>query len=63
VEILSKIHPQKFELFKANPEEFITKVSKIIEEQKATTLVDHIIYNIADGKYDNDIFTLQKTEL
>lgn len=50
-------------MFKANPEEFITKVGKFIEEQKATTLVDHIVYNIADGTYDNDIFTLQKTEL
>lgn len=60
--ILSRIYKQKFDMFSKNPEEFINKVSKIIEEQKATTLVDHITYNIAEGKYDNDIFTLQKTQ-
>jgi type III restriction enzyme len=63
VQILSKIAKDKFAMFQANPEEFITKVGKIIEEQKATTLVDHIVYNIAEGTYDNDIFTVQKTEL
>lgn len=61
VEILTKISPDKFSMFKTNPEEFISKVSKIIKEQKATTLVDHIEYNIIDGTYDNDIFTVQKT--
>lgn len=63
VEILSKIDKDKFAMFRTNPEEFITKVGKLIEEQKATTLVDHIVYNIAEGSYDNDIFTLQKTAL
>jgi len=62
-QILHKISKAKFDLFKANPEEFITKVAKIIDEQKATTLVEHIRYNIAEGSYDNDIFTLQKTQL
>ncbi len=63
VAILSKINKDKFDMFNANPEEFISKVVKIIEEQKATTLVEHISYNITDGKYDSDIFTMQKTEL
>ncbi len=63
VEILTKICSEKFAMFKTNPEEFISNVSKIIKEQKATTLVDHIEYNITDGKYDSDIFTLQKTEV
>ncbi len=63
VAILSKIDKDKFDMFNANPEEFISKVVKIIEEQKATTLVEHISYNITDGKYDSDIFTMQKTEL
>jgi len=61
VQILHRISKAKFDLFKANPEEFITKVAGIIDEQKATTLVEHIRYNIAEGGYDTDIFTLQKT--
>ncbi|MDR2267104.1 MAG: DEAD/DEAH box helicase family protein [Christensenellaceae bacterium] len=63
VEILSKIGKDKFDMFQANPEEFIAKVSKIIEEQKATTLVDHIVYNVAEGTHGNEIFTVQKTAL
>ena len=61
VAILEKIDEKQFAKFQINPEEFIAKVSKIIEEQKATTLVDHIIYNTAEGTYENDIFTVQKT--
>jgi type III restriction enzyme len=61
VEILSRIDKAKFDMFGANPEEFVTKVGKIIQEQKATTLVDHIVYNIADGTHGNEIFTVQKT--
>lgn len=47
-------------MFKNNPEEFITKISKLISEQKAQTIVDHISYDTIDGRYDNDIFTADK---
>lgn len=63
VEILSKITAEKFDMYKANPEEFIAKVSKTIREQKATTLVEHIEYNRLETSYDSDIFTIQTTEL
>ncbi len=59
-EILSKIKPEKFDLYKDNPEEFIRNVSRLIMEQKATVIVEHISYNILDGKYDSDIFTQEK---
>lgn len=58
--ILSKISPQKFNLYKVNPEEFIRRVSRLIMEQKATIIVDHISYNQVDGEYDSSIFTQEK---
>lgn len=58
--ILSKIRPQKFDMYKANPEEFIRKVTRLILEQKATITVEHISYNRLEGKFDSDIFTQEK---
>ena len=58
--ILSKIGPQKFDMYKANPEEFIRKVTRLIMEQKATIIVEHISYNRVEGKFDSDIFTQEK---
>jgi type III restriction enzyme len=58
--ILTKISPVKFDMFKLNPEEFITKVTRLILEQKATMIVDHITYNQVDGEYDSAIFTQEK---
>jgi len=58
--ILSKILPEKFDMYKANPEEFIRKVSRLIMEQKATIIVEHISYNQVEGSFDSDIFTQEK---
>ena len=58
--ILSKIRPQKFDMYKANPEEFIRKATRLILEQKATIIVEHISYNRLEGKFDSDIFTQEK---
>ena len=58
--ILSKIKPSKFTMYKANPEEFIRKVSRLIMEQKATIIVEHISYNQVEGSFDSDIFTQEK---
>ena len=58
--ILSKIRPPKFDMYKANPEEFIRKVTRLILEQKATIIVEHISYNRIDGQFDSDIFTQEK---
>ena len=59
VKILQQIRPSKLYLFKNNPEEFIRKVISIIKEQKSTMIVEHIHYNITEGKYDSDIFTVK----
>jgi len=62
VKILQGIRIDVFDMFKMNPEEFITKVSKLINEQKASMIVEHITYNMTDGTYDNNIFTASQTK-
>lgn len=58
--ILKGIDPLKFAMFQNNPEEFISKVTRLIKEQKATTIVEHITYNQIEGEYDSSIFTAEK---
>jgi type III restriction enzyme len=58
--ILQGIQPRTFAMFKQNPEEFINKVAKLIREQKATMIVEHITYNTIEGAYDSSIFTAEK---
>lgn len=58
--ILKGISPVKFAYYSVNPEEFISKVSKLINEQKATLIVDHVTYNMSDGTFDSSIFTESK---
>ncbi|MBR1612845.1 MAG: DEAD/DEAH box helicase family protein [Succinivibrio sp.] len=55
--ILKGISSEKFEMYKHNPEEFILKVSNIINVQKSVSVVDHITYDLTNSKYDTDIFT------
>ena len=60
VEILKRLSPTKLAMFQNNPEEFIRNVVKLIKEQKATMIVDHITYNLIEGSYDSTIFTQEK---
>ena len=60
VAILSGINPAKLTMFRHNPEEFITKVIRLIKEQKATMIVEHISYDRIEGEYDSTIFTAEK---
>ena len=61
VRILSEIKPSVFAMFRDNPEEFITKAIRLINEQKATMVVEHISYNQTDETYDSAIFTAEKS--
>ena len=56
-EILQGMAPQKFAMFKLNPEEFILRAAKLINNQKATQIIEHIAYNKLETAYDTDIFT------
>ncbi len=62
VAILTGISPVRFAMFKLNPEEFISNVSRLINEEKATMIVDDITYNQTDGTYDSSIFTAEKNK-
>jgi len=58
VGILREIREDKFNQFKINPEEFIIKVTNIINTQKAKLLVSGIKYFKTDEVYETDIFTI-----
>ena len=58
--ILSGIAPRVFAMFRANPEEFINKAIKLIKEEKATMIVEHVSYDRIQQTYDSSIFTAEK---
>lgn len=57
IKILKGIRPQTFGLYQRNPEEFILKVGRLINEQKAIAVVEHIVYHKTGQTYDSDIFS------
>jgi len=57
VKIMRGIDKSVFEQFANNPEEFIIRAANIINEQKATTIIQHITYDKIDSAYDTRIFT------
>ena len=57
VAILKGIQPSVFNQFKDNPEEFIMKASALINDEKATAVIEHITYDILDDHYGTDVFT------
>ena len=59
--ILKGLRPSKLSMFKNNPEEFIRNVSKLIKDEKATMIVEHIKYNKLEDTYDSSIFTQEKS--
>lgn len=58
--ILKGIKPTRLAMFRNNPEEFIKNVSKLIKDEKATMIVEHIEYDQIDQTYDSEIFTQEK---
>ncbi|GAC1519934.1 MAG: DEAD/DEAH box helicase family protein [Marmoricola sp.] len=59
--ILTGINPGTFTKFKQNPEQFITEAARLINEQKATVIVEHLTYDPLDNRYDSSIFTENQT--
>ena len=57
VAILCGIQKSVFEQFKDNPEEFIIKAAALINDEKATAIIQHITYNVLDEHYSTEIFT------
>lgn len=57
IQILTGINKPIFDQFKDNPEEFILKAAALINDEKATAIIEHITYDVLDEKYDTDVFT------
>lgn len=57
VAILKGIEPFVFNQFKDNPEEFIIKAASLINDEKATAVIEHITYDVLDDCYGTDVFT------
>ena len=56
-EILGKIQPAVFTQFKQNPENFLTEATRLINEQKATVIIERLSYDAITESHDSDIFT------
>lgn len=57
IAILKGLQEDIFNKFKTNPEEFILKTANLINDEKATAIIEHITYDALEEKYDTDIFT------
>ena len=57
IAILQGVKPCVFNQFKDNPEEFITKGAALINDEKATAIIEHITYDVLDEHYGMDVFT------
>lgn len=57
IQILQGIQSTTFDQFKNNPEEFIIKAAALINDEKATAIIEHITYDVMDDKYGTDVFT------
>jgi type III restriction enzyme len=56
-EILTRIETSVFVQFKTNPENFISEAVRLINEQKATMIIERLAYDMTNEVYDVDIFT------
>jgi type III restriction enzyme len=61
-EILKGMNVAVFAQFKSNPESFIAETIRLINEQKATVIIEHLAYDPVEDKYDLDIFTAGQTK-
>ncbi len=57
VRIMTGIEPAVFAQYQYNPEEFILKSAELINEQKATAIIERITYHALDDRYGTDVFT------
>ncbi|GAA1733606.1 type III restriction-modification system endonuclease [Microbacterium paludicola] len=59
--ILSQVSSATFEKFRLNPEQFITEAARIVNEQKATLIVNKLTYDTLEDRFDSTIFTQNQT--
>ena len=58
--VLQDVNVAVFSQYKTNPEDFIAKAARLINEQKATVIVEKLTYDPLGERYDIDIFTQEK---
>lgn len=61
-DILKGISVAIFAQFRTNPESFIAEAIRLINEQKATMIIEHLAYDPVEDKFDLDIFTSGQTK-
>ena len=61
-DILKAISVKVFAQFCTNPESFIAETVRLINEQKATMIIEHLAYDPVEDKFDLDIFTAGQTK-
>lgn len=60
-EILKGMNEAVFSQYRRNPEDFMQKTASIINEQKATAVVEHLTYSPVEEKHKlHEIFTVDK---
>ncbi|MDQ1250490.1 MAG: type restriction enzyme [Actinomycetota bacterium] len=60
--ILAKVSTVTFAKYRQNPEQFITEAARLINEQKATVIVEHLAYDALADRFDSAIFTESQTK-
>lgn len=60
--ILTRVSPETFAKFRLNPEQFITEAARLINEQKATVIVEYLAYDALEERFDTAIFTENQTK-
>ena len=60
--IIQGINMAVFSQYKTNPEDFIAKAIRLINEQKATVIVEKLTYDSVGETFSVDIFTQEKQE-
>ena len=59
--ILRGIRPDVFANFSKNPEQFLTEAGRIINEQKAATVIEHLAYSPLEDTHDISLFSENQT--
>ena len=59
--VLRGIRLDTFAMYRQNPEQFITEAARLINEQKATVIVEHLTYDALAERHATAIFTENQT--
>lgn len=61
-DILNGVNVAVFAQYKTNPESFIAEAIRVINEQKATVIIEHLAYDAVEETFDSGIFTAGQTK-